>query len=324
MGLEQHSRATLDVRSTVAPLYVRTTKAELGLPAPLAEWVPVHMSDPQRLLYALLRDDILRRFAAIQPGQLPFRTRASVMRLLQVAIDPFTAVAGMVNSGFALPGSDFAEVCRQIIEEDWSPRMVEVERRVRMLVADGQKVVVWAPFVSTIERLANRFEDLGAMMIHGGVPAGDDADDDTREGIVRLFHSDPRRMVLVANPAAGGEGISLHQVCHNAVYIGRTYNAAHYLQSRDRIHRLGLSGDTTTRITIVENTAPNRVGFDRPFGAPSATGKSSGDVRRPRRSRPASARARERRRGSFTRRRYHQRRLARSHLRTPTRRRWWS
>ena len=97
-------------------------------------------------------------------------------------------------------------------------------------------------------------------MIHGGVPAGDDSDDDTREGIIRQFHRDPRRMVLVANPAAGGEGISLHQVCHNAIYIGRTYNAAHYLQSRDRIHRLGLSADTTTRITIVENTAPNRVG----------------------------------------------------------------
>ncbi len=259
-GIGTALRRGSDVRSTVAPLYVRTTKNELGLPAPLVEWVPVHMSNPQRLLYALLRDDILRRFAAIQPGQLPFRSRTSVMRLLQVAIDPFTAVAGMVNSGFSLPGSDFAEVCRRVIEEDWSPRMVEVERRVRTLVADGQKVVVWAPFVSTIERLTSRFEDLGAMMIHGGVPAGDDADDDTREGIIRRFHSDSRRMVLVANPAAGGEGISLHQVCHNAVYIGRTYNAAHYLQSRDRIHRLGLSADTTTRVTIVEHTAPNRVG----------------------------------------------------------------
>ncbi len=259
-GIGAALRRDSDVRSIVAPLYVRTTKRELALPSPRVEWVSVDMSDPQRLLYALLRDDILRRFADIRAGDVPYRIRSSVMRLLQVAIDPFTAVAGMVNSGFEMPGSDFAEVCRRIIEEDWSPRMVEVERIVRTQVADGQKVVVWAPFVSTIERLTDRFEDIGARMIHGGVPAGDDADDDTREGIIRQFHSDPRRMVLVANPAAGGEGISLHQVCHNAIYVGRTYNAAHYLQSRDRIHRLGLSPDTTTRITIVENKAPIRVG----------------------------------------------------------------
>ena len=259
-GIGNTLRSDAPIRTTVAPLYVRTTKNELNLPDPVVEWLPVPMSDPQRLLYALLRDDVLRRFAGIRPGQLPFRSRASVMRLLQAAIDPYAAVAGMVNSGYSLPGTDFAEVCRQIVEEDASPRIVEVERRVRSVVSGGRKVVVWAPFVSTIQRLESRLEDLGAMTIHGGVPAGSEAEEDTREGIVRLFHHDPSRMVLIANPAAGGEGISLHQVCHDAIYLGRTYNAAHYMQSRDRIHRLGLAVGTTTRIVIVESMAPTRLG----------------------------------------------------------------
>jgi SNF2 family DNA or RNA helicase len=59
-------------------------------------------------------------------------------------------------------------------------------------------------------------------------------------------------MVMVANPAAAGEGISLHTVCHHAIYLDRNFNAAQYLQSEDRIHRLGLPPNQDTTIEIVE------------------------------------------------------------------------
>ena len=52
--------------------------------------------------------------------------------------------------------------------------------------------------------------------------------------------------MLIANPAACAESISLHKVCHHAVYLDRSFNCAHYLQSLDRIHRLGLSKDQKT------------------------------------------------------------------------------
>jgi SNF2 family DNA or RNA helicase len=66
---------------------------------------------------------------------------------------------------------------------------------------------------------------------------------------------------MIANPAACGEGISLHKACHHAIYLDRTFNAAHYLQSVDRIHRLGLSQDEVTRIDILEakDTIDSRV-----------------------------------------------------------------
>ena len=35
------------------------------------------------------------------------------------------------------------------------------------------------------------------------------------------------------------------------MYVDRTYNAAHYLQSEDRIHRLGLLPDQITNIEIL-------------------------------------------------------------------------
>ena len=59
-------------------------------------------------------------------------------------------------------------------------------------------------------------------------------------------------MVLVANPAACSEGISLHKVCQNAIYLDRSFNATHYLQSEDRIHRLGLAPGVQPHVEIVE------------------------------------------------------------------------
>ena len=75
---------------------------------------------------------------------------------------------------------------------------------------------------------------------------------DSREAVIRRFN-DPssHTRVLVANPAACSEGISLHHVCHHAIYVDRNYNAAQYLQSEDRIHRIGVPDDVTTYIVTL-------------------------------------------------------------------------
>jgi hypothetical protein len=41
--------------------------------------------------------------------------------------------------------------------------------------------------------------------------------------------------------------------CHNAIYVDRTYDCAQFLQSIDRIHRLGLAPDTQTQIFILRS-----------------------------------------------------------------------
>src|SRR5437588_8148393 len=61
--------------------------------------------------------------------------------------------------------------------------------------------------------------------------------------------------IVVATSRVRGEGISLHTVCHNAIYLDRDYDAAQFLQSQDRIHRLGLPANVITHIEIL--VAPN-------------------------------------------------------------------
>lgn len=73
----------------------------------------------------------------------------------------------------------------------------------------------------------------------------------TREKEFDRFRHDPNCTVLFANPAACGEGVSLHHWCHHAVYLDRTFNAGHFLQSQDRIHRLGLKAGVLTRFTLL-------------------------------------------------------------------------
>ena len=100
--------------------------------------------------------------------------------------------------------------------------------------------------------------DLNPVSLYGAVPSGEPTDSATREGRIRRFHDDASCKVMIANPAAAGEGISLH--AHDAIYLDRSYVSTHYLQSIDRIHRLGLKEGVETNIWIYQTMAPSGLG----------------------------------------------------------------
>ena len=64
-------------------------------------------------------------------------------------------------------------------------------------------------------------------------------------------------MVLVANPAAAAESMSLHTVCDHALYLDRDYNAGRYLQSQKRIHRLTEGEDRIKTIEFLRQCKSN-------------------------------------------------------------------
>jgi len=69
--------------------------------------------------------------------------------------------------------------------------------------------------------------------------------------IIQRFLANEDPAVLVTNPASCSESISLHSACHNAIYLDRTYDCALFLQSIDRVHRLGLPPATQVTIHIL-------------------------------------------------------------------------
>lgn len=244
-------------REVLGSLYVRTTKEELGLPPRYTHFHQVGMGQGQLALYGLVRSESLRQLSNIRSGAIDFAgARKSVMRLLQLSSNPLLALRAItsditgINSGLV----------DQVVEEGPSPKMLAVAAKARELAQAGRKSVIWTIFTDTIEQMLLMLADLNPVALYGAVPSGDSSDPETREGRLRRFHLDPDCMVMIANPAAAGEGISLHTVCHEALYLDRSYVSTHFLQSIDRIHRLGLDPGETTNVHIFQTRAPQGLG----------------------------------------------------------------
>ena len=74
----------------------------------------------------------------------------------------------------------------------------------------------------------------GKIEIINGTVSGED-----RQVAINNFKNG-NSMVMIANPATLAESISLHKCCQNAIYVNRNYNAAQFIQSKDRIHRINM------------------------------------------------------------------------------------
>ena len=245
-------------REVIGNLYVRTTKDELGLPPIKRHFEAVEMGRGQAALYAIVRNEALRALSSLRSGSGidVFKARRSVMRLLQLSTNPVLAINAMMQQSSNVDSG----VVQQVLDDGPSPKMLAVRDFARELSRQGRKTVIWSIFIDTIRQMEQMLADLNPATVYGAVPSGDPDDPETREGRLKLFHNDPTCMTFIANPAAVAEGISLHHICHDAIYLDRSYNSTHYLQSIDRIHRLGLAADTETNVFIFQTKAPMGLG----------------------------------------------------------------
>ena len=177
------------------------------------------------------------------------------MYLLEAATNPSLLIAGSHRHDPVLfrhppldlpPDTELAELLRVYPSYETPWKFEFLRSTIEENAGQGRKTLVWSNFIRNLETLyRHELKDFRPAMVHGGVQ--DRADELSR------FRSDPGCHVLLANPAALGEGVSLHHACHDAIYLERTFNAGHYLQSVDRIHRLGLDPGTDTRVTILSS-----------------------------------------------------------------------
>lgn len=118
---------------------------------------------------------------------------------------------------------------------------------VENLVKEGKPVIIWCVFVDSIQTLSEALEARGVptRRIYGAVPL------EERQDILRDFKAGCFQ-VLLTNPHTLAESVSLHSVCHDAVYFEYSYNLVHLLQSKDRIHRLGLAVGQYTQYVFLQ------------------------------------------------------------------------
>ena len=109
-------------------------------------------------------------------------------------------------------------------------------------VKEGKKLVFWTMFRGTIDLVEEELMSRGVpvLVVDGRVDV-----EERERRISRFREGGPA--VLLTNAQTLGESVSLHMAAHEAIYLEYGYNLAHLLQSKDRIHRVGLPAGTRTR-----------------------------------------------------------------------------
>lgn len=246
------------VNQSFAPFFCRTNKDELGVPRPEPDTI-VNVeatADENTLLHVLYSTCSNALALIVRTLQLE-----SDPDMLAHAIDPQDLEYVLDQVGDNYTDIDYVDFSQQFYDSIRNSRptskLKACEQVVAKIISEGHPVVVWCIFVHSINNLVHDLRGMGisAEAVYGATPQ------DNRREILDDFRAGNFK-VLVTNPQTLAESVSLHTVCHDAVYFEYSYNLVHLLQSKDRIHRLGLPRDQKTRYYFMRQ---NFIHEDRPF-----------------------------------------------------------
>lgn len=232
-----------EINDKLQPFFCRTTKDQLGVPKANSDIICTGKATPEenQLLHIL---------------QMKYRKNklALLIRILQMESNPKLLLQSLDLSDFAylldesaetseIDYADYSDEVKLLIEACGRTTKFDqcIERAVS-IAYEKKPVIIWCMFVNSIQRLSKALEEQGVQTrcIYGEVPL------EERQQILSDFRNG-KIQVLLTNPHTLAESVSLHSVCHDAIYFEYSYNLVHLLQSKDRIHRLGLPDDQYTQ-----------------------------------------------------------------------------
>lgn len=248
----------------IKPFFMRIKKSDLKLPPFTEKEVWVHMDSLQRKIYDFVEEKYIphfeRKTSATAKDVL---NKARLIRLRQAATNPRMLIKPLLGAlEMSDDGSDpnarydfqydeginDSEIFQDILTYSRTVKPAKFSAVKKLyeekIKPSNGKVIVWTIFIQNADELQ---EYLSASGIRSKLLIGR-VQQDEREEIIDKFN-DPENDefdVVIANPFSVSESISLHEGCHNAIYMERDYNASNFLQSKDRIHRVGLKEDTIT------------------------------------------------------------------------------
>lgn len=243
--------------SNISPYFIRIKKADLKLPPVIENEVEIDMDSHQREIYDFIETKYVRSFennsAAAAKDIL---NKAKLIRLRQAATNPALLLKPIAetlnmedyesriyaNGNIPDEFQDDSTILSKIYNYqkiETPKKFVEVKNLLEeKILANNGKAIIWTIFIQNAKQLQEYLNSNGiaSKLLIGEVGQTD------REIIIDKFN-DPNNsefQVVIANPFAVSESISLHKGCHNAIYMERDYNCSNFLQSKDRIHRYGL------------------------------------------------------------------------------------
>lgn len=224
-GINYRSTNVSDYENRLDPLResilnnsLRRTKDVLSLPDKEYHNVIIEMEGKQRELYDATKKQLLDELEQIINDPDSNITMSTIdnqlvkmLRLVQISSNP------------------------RLIDKEYDgavSKFDKLDELVERIISQNEKCIIWSSFVSNIEELKIRYSRHRPAIIHGGIPI------EQRNRHISKFKNDPTRKIMIANPSAAKEGLTLVSA-NNSIYLDRSFKMDDYLQSQDRIHRIG-------------------------------------------------------------------------------------
>lgn len=251
----------------ISPFFIRIKKKDLDLPPKEEKIIEVEMNVRQREIYDFIEAEYIQSFKTNPGGSVKdVLNRAKLIRLRQASTNPALLSKPLKDSLINNPelgevdpnvkytsysdefldDSEFFHRILNYSDHEIPQKFIDTKRVIEEnVISENEKVIIWTIFIQNAKELQSYLLESG---IQSRLLIGETAQSE-REAIISKFNNPDNFdfQVVIANPFAVAESISLHKGCHNAIYLERDYNCSNFLQSKDRIHRVGLSKDQVTK-----------------------------------------------------------------------------
>ena len=243
-----------DLIESIKPFFVRIKKSDLNLPDFKDEKCYNVVDDLERETYVKLKYAIKNNNDDVSIKSIYHRLHQSLnnIHLLKIKLNQFE-YEGIENLNEDLEKILGSELLNKItdLDDNYIPsKHRSILNHVLELSEKNKRVVIWGYYVDSIKRLHKLLKSNGLKgeIIIGETPKEknkdlelEDSEEHSRQKIIKNFKSKTSNTdYIITNPIVLGESVSLHKICHDSIYFEYTYNAAPYIQSRDRIHRVWL------------------------------------------------------------------------------------
>ncbi len=261
------SQRVQELKDNISPYFIRIKKNDLKLPPIEEKYIPVEMDSHQREIYDFIESQYLPHFKENNSATVKdILNRAKLIRLRQASTNPSLLSKTLKDSlesneltGEFDPNAIFTTDTDEFVNDSEffnkiiNYPAVETPKKFRSILSllleeifpENEKVIIWTIFIQNAKELKTYLNqnDIESKLLIGEIPQ------DEREKTIKAFN-DPLNndfKVIIANPFSVAESISLHKGCHNAIYLERDYNCSNFIQSKDRIHRVGLDENQLTK-----------------------------------------------------------------------------
>lgn len=240
-----------EINDKLQPFFCRTTKDQLKVPVTNRDiFLETRSSVAENEIFKILCMKYAKNKLAL------------IIRILQLESNPKMLLEAIENNcedyseilftQGSIDDIDYIDYSGDIIKLidsiDKTSKLKMCVEQACKLVEDKKTIIIWCIFVDSILSIKHQLhkKGIGAECIFGST------DNTERMNILERFKN--REIdVLITNPHTLAESVSLHRECHDAIYFEYSYNLVHLLQSKDRIHRLGLPENQYTQYYYLRN-----------------------------------------------------------------------